>query len=217
VKKRPIIMSGESVKAILAGQKTQTRRVVKSPSGCKNLLLDFNRARVDEGGFFTARGEQYLHVPFCHKEEGWAKEPQDDREMRVFCSYGRVGDRLWVRETFNDDAWDYGHIEYKADYDEGDLIAFEEMGLKWKSPIFMPRWASRITLEITGIRVERLQEIKTEDIIAEGVSSTLRGYDAECDLSDKFIFLWDRLNAKRGYPWLSNPLVWVIEFKPEVK
>jgi hypothetical protein len=89
---------------------------------------------------------------------------------------------------------------------------------EWRPPIFMPRWASRITLEVTGVRVEKVQEISEEDADAEGVVMPDFSDDefdgaGEWTLRMEYAVLWDRLNAKRGYGWDVNPLVWVIEFK----
>ena len=120
--------------------------------------------------------------------------------LTKFCPYGQVGDRLWVRETWQQIK---AGIAYKASWD-----AVPEW--KWRSPIFMPRWASRITLEIIGIRVERLQEIThspfDNDCHAEGFNNP-----SDLCLND-FMRYWDLLNAKRGYGWETNPWVWIIEF-----
>ena len=99
-----------------------------------------------------------------------------------------------------------GGIWYRADNDEW-LQDHES----WRTPLFMPRWASRITLEITGLRVERLQDITEEDAVTEGLPPREQtGFDTA---RYRYHILWDSLNAKRGYAWDSNPWVWVIEFK----
>ena len=121
------------------------------------------------------------------------------------CPYGQVGGRLWVRET-----WDSAHdnvtgtaIFYKADFND----TVPKGDFTWRPPIFMPRWASRITLEITNISVERLQDITAGDCVKEG------SYMAtDKDDEGGFINLWDSINGKT-YPWESNPWCWVIEFK----
>lgn len=153
---RPILFSGEMVRAILAGRKTQTRRVI------------------------------------------WAIR-------RVTgCPYGEPGDRLWVRERFyvQPELWAEGHgpqpVEYAADVADPRMVE-DYVG---KPSIHMPRWASRITLEITGRRMQRVQDISEADAAAEGVGSR-----------EEFAALWDAINVKRGYAWVTNPLVWVIEFK----
>lgn len=137
--------------------------------------------------------------------------------------YGQIGDHLWVRETFSDtyELGDYPGIPfYKATYLQdwkGNDPSPETWDIKWKPSIFMPRQLSRITIEITNVRVERLQEINGKDAVAEGCGLHI----PDCDLlhfggykkaKDEFHALWDSINGKK-YPWLSNPFVWVIEFK----
>lgn len=140
---------------------------------------------------------------------------------QIKCPYGQPGDRLWVRETFCPDWCD--EVIYRADDPTG--RAARDAGYshepKWKPSIFMPRWASRIDLEVVGIRAERLQEISEDDALAEGCEPgggacsgpmdpvEYDGYTA----SDEFAALWDSINAKRGHSWESNPWVWVVEFK----
>ena len=118
------------------------------------------------------------------------------------CPYGQAGDHLWVRETF----WKHetGAIFYKADNDN------IRNGEKFKPSIFMPRSASRITLEITNIRVERLQEISNEDSLSEGIA--IPDEPVHFAPREYFKILWNNINSKK-YPWSSNPWVWVIEFK----
>jgi hypothetical protein len=116
------------------------------------------------------------------------------------CPYGAPGDVLWVRETWADPCG--AQIPaYKAD----NATAWEN--IKWRSPIHMPRWASRITLEITNVRVERVQEISFYELQQEGMQGE------HTKAVKEYIRLWDSLNEKRGYPWSDNPWVWVIEFE----
>ena len=132
-----------------------------------------------------------------------------DAENRL-SPYGQVGDQLWVRETFCDATVGlHGRVLYRA---TGDTAC------KWKPSIFMPRAASRITLEITGVRVERLQNITAADALAEGVIqlpdggyslSDTRHYSDSPD--ESYASLWEHLNGEGS--WNSNPWVWVIEFK----
>ena len=194
MKEHPVLFSTEMVKAILKGRKTQTRRVIKPQPYFDNGLYD--QGWIWEG----------LH----HNDE------TDLKKLIVMsgkCPYGQVGDRLWVREAFCNLCPDEQGFCYKADREHNpasDLCAAE-----WKPSIFMPRWASRTTLEITGIRVERLQEITHEDAIAEGAefmpAAKLR---KERLTVPQIVFagLWDSINGKK-YPWASNPWVWCIEFK----
>ena len=123
----------------------------------------------------------------------------------VMCPYGIAGDRLWVRETFckTGKAKPIFNIEYKASADH--------FHCKWISPIHMPKWASRITLEIKNIRVEKIQDISEQDAKAEGVKPLLPVADVRYKAA--FQKLWDSINATRGFSWESNPWVWVIEFK----
>jgi hypothetical protein len=176
MKERPIIFSGEMVRAILEGRKTQTRRVIKpQPSNIRKSP-------------FSKSGLEDIH--------GW--------EIKL--KYGQPGDRLWVRERWWMDEDDQPAIFYASTDKWSDI--------PMKSPIFMPRWASRITLEIVSVRVEKLQNISDDDAIQEGVDrkiTSIFGYATE-----RYRKLWNYLNAKRGYSWASNPWVWVIEFKEMV-
>jgi len=203
MKERPIIFSGEMVQAILDGRKTQTRRVVTRIGSAKEFIetVDGINKLVDVQSLLSMKPNQY---------------PQ---EARGRCPYGRPGDRLWVRETWGlhpdldgqlkDDGLTPGsidnegfHIGYKADGSGAYCIE------KWRPSIFMPRWASRILLEITDVRVECVQDISYQDMVAEGLYPT-----GKLDCLVAFESLWDSINAKRGYPWSSNPWVWVIKFK----
>ena len=125
------------------------------------------------------------------------------------CPYGWIGDRLWVRETWAKltPAWSENPVEvrYRADFVPAE---FAEM-VRWKSSRFMPRWASRITLEITGVRVERVQDITPDDCRAEGMP-----HDNN-DAGVRYCFgqLWNTINSARGFGWDVNPWVWVVSFK----
>lgn len=200
MKERPIIFSGSMVRAILEGRKSVTRRLVK-PIGCIN---------VDGGGTpFTQRWDEGEQV-------NWR------RDVPRPCD---VGDRLWVRETFRLVAFEHvdGNVSCAVDYRAGEntdlnprlrggVELFDER-TDWRPSIFMPRWASRITLEVTGVRVERLQDISEEDARAEGLQLPPAVVTTAPDAGRKaFARLWDRINGKRA-PWASNPWVWVLEFK----
>jgi len=211
VKERPIIMSTEMVKTILDGRKTQTRRVVKDKH--------YSRWQIDNGIPHNGQdsivvdidGETIIPISYLKV----IYDEQADRVGgRIFCPYGSVGDRLWVKETWVEQS---GDIYFKADWGEDKPVSMVCDNIKWRSPLFMPRWASRITLEITGIRVERLQEITEEDAIAEGMlpEGTLLPnliHSADNPI-EQFAQLWDSLNAKRGYSWESNCWVWCISFR----
>ena len=203
MKKTGIIMSGDHPAKILDGTKTMTRRVIVP----QPMIIDeiFNRPIVA-----WYRGKQYC-------------SPYLDT-LPEFCPYGQVGDRLWVRETWAAEkrldhlnGTQLGEAGYVALWFKATEIPIVSLVRgRWRSSRFMPRWASRITLEITDIRVERLQEISREDIRAEGIGlppSPRFTPTKFSELHQEFAALWDSLNAKRGYGWEVNPWVWVISFK----
>ena len=207
---RPILFSGEMVRAILEGRKTQTRRVVV-PTQSKPRVAPL---RMEPWIIDGEQQEDDYGAP------AWAGfHPEYWGEAKWFtCPYGQVGDRLWVRETWRPCAVPQCSdtaicVEYReSDYCKlGHLSTLNRTG--WRPSIFMPRWASRITLEITGVRVERVQETTTSDIVAEGVLPDTRYLGSANRYRHAFIDLWDDINAKRGYGWASNPWVWVVEFK----
>lgn len=217
MKERPILYNGPMVRAILADMKTQTRRVVKLPH--QNPLGVWEPTTI--GGPNGGRLRTGETIP----EQGaiWHTHTGD------CISYSsQPGDRLWVRETFahvpirEDDGGQgdrMGYI-YRADGesafdaipDEWDFIG------PWKPSIFMPRAASRITLEVTGVRVERLQDISEEDAKAEGIGRYDNGTfgldnPAACMGPTAVVAyhrLWDHINGPGS--WAENPYVWVIEF-----
>lgn len=196
VRERPILFSGAMVRAILAGRKTQTRRVVNPQPG---------------------------HIEWFEHQRGWCAKASEREWAMVRCPYGAPGDALWVREawgfsagvTFDAQArfmreQDRRFIVYRAD--EGASAA------AWGPSIFMPRWASRLSLRVTGVRVERLQEISEDDARAEGMGTLPAGTDEDghpFDASDHrtaFRVGWDTINGKRA-PWALNPWVWVVSFE----
>ena len=205
MKEHPILFSGPMVKAILDGKKTQTRRVVK-PQPHESAGLGFLIPMPNN----TSSVAQFQHV--------------DDRgihshELTVRCPYGMPGDRLWVRETFcvHEDCRSYGaRTVYRADVPDP-----EEW--EWTPSIHMPRWASRITLEITEVRVQRLNEISEEDAIAEGIirdEAWKDGYEMVWHCGDfkmhysakeAFKTLWESINGKDTF---DSRWVWAITFKP---
>lgn len=220
VKERGIIMAGDSVRAILDGRKTQTRRVVK-PQPTSPAVLDDVSARCEEATGYPLEDRR----PYCM----WVGERDGKTwiDQGVRCPYGATGDRLWVREAFFDHG-NYGidaldsiptprdeRIEYRAE--PWDRLGDPKEAGPWTSPIHMPRWASRLTLEITDVRVERLLSITNEDAIAEGCvgGPELEGYSEQnpADPYEEYAIRWDAINGKRA-PWDSNPWVWVLTFKP---
>lgn len=188
MKERPILFSAPMVRAILAGTKTQTRRVVRGP--IEYLGPSGGQDDLSSWGWFFDGEEQHGYMVLARG----MNERFDNGCISIPCPYGVPGDRLWVRETWRGEG--PGSVKYRAD---GDDVG----SLKWRPSIFMPRWASRIDLEVTEVRVQRVQEITREDAIAEGVTT-----------HDVFGFmrLWDSINGKRA-PWASYPWVWALTFK----
>ena len=233
---RPILFSGEMVRAILAGRKTQTRRVVMPmppPNRHDSAVVEYDSVRR-------------MLIHYSRIAGVW-------NEINKWeCPYGGIGDRLWVRE-----AWDimpYGgrdvRLAYRADGEHRRVSAPDGFDLtpyrfeRWRPSIHMPRWASRITLEVVSARAERLRDITEQDAIAEGVERKgdaiwkrddfknhpllpPEGMEANwrcyarhgrftCCISAKqsFMTLWDSINGKReGCAWNSAPWVWAVEFK----
>lgn len=204
MKDRPIIFGAPMVRALLNGTKTQTRRV----------------ARLDDpynGATWVRDGDTWTP---CRDE--LCRGTLDAIGPGIRCPYGVPGDRLWVRET-----WQGGvmvgdtlrrWVRYAAD-DPKDLPE----GTRWRSPRFMPRWASRITTVLTEVRLERVQSIEPEDARAEGIvvprcscetcskTSLICPADGGAYVQD-FATLWDSINGKRD-PWSSNPFVWCLTLK----
>lgn len=207
MREHPILFSGEMVHAILDGRKSVTRRVVKP--------------QVPGMEMWAAK------YPNCYP--GWASNLKHEYGPTTahFCPYGQPGDRLWVREAWairadadNDkeaERWFLGRKSptwYPADGETPSGCA-GGMG-KTRPSIHMPRWASRLTLEVTGVRVERLQDITEGQAVAEGVDTvSMEAVPRQATMSRRADFkqLWDRLSAKRGFGWDKNPWVFVIEFK----
>jgi hypothetical protein len=257
MKERPILFSAPMVRALLAGRKTQTRRVVSE--------------RAKSGPRFNQSPDVWVWI------DGVFRSLLGGREHPVACPYGAPGDRLWVRETWRPYSWHEDNpigIEFAADgarmedlgaldatgyehwyervvlscteecqskgliADEGGNYSWSEgeSPLRWRLSIHMPRWASRITLEITQVRAERVQEISEADAIAEGCAEEpVTTDDIEAMVAERFdetaalavalgpgtitakggyAFLWDQINGERpGCAWSDNPWVWVVEFK----
>ena len=138
----------------------------------------------------------------------WRGLERSQWALSTYCPYGQVGDRLWVRETFYTDNYRRSNglpVLYKAD---GETRS-------WLPSIHMPRWASRITLEITGVKVERIQEIQDTptDALKEGIKLKQPYVHADLKVVADFKELWDSINAKRGYGWDVNPWDWALTFK----
>ncbi|TKU48589.1 morphogenetic protein [Citrobacter sp. wls757] len=209
---RGMIFNSEMVRAILDGRKTQTRRPIKFPFKDRNLGCELSGNEL--AGELSAGN--YLNSPF-----------------------GKPGDRIWVRETFQGPLFDFDQMDayckdstpfekaqfcvYKADGKPAPEFfdADDNLHCCWRPSIHMPRWASRITLEITDARVERLNAISEEDARAEGIidggclncgePEPCACANPEPDATDAFACLWQSIYGQEN--WNANPWVWVIEFK----
>lgn len=209
VKERPILFSGPMVRAILDGRKTQTRRAL-NPQPTKPHYVPFGHADGAVGAIFNDQ-------PGIN---------HGDHVERYWCKW-QPGERAWIRETWDwvagttRDQWKVERFERKAYKADGCL----PVSGKWHPSIHMPRWMSRITLEITDVRVQRLHDISAKDILAEGAverahhdqhlgKMPVSAFDkcAYVDLASLWSAGWDSINKKK-HPWASNPWVWAISFK----
>ncbi|HBX8171721.1 TPA: hypothetical protein MIH42_16890 [Klebsiella pneumoniae] len=222
MKERGMIFNGEMVRAILDGRKTQTRRIMKvQPEPSKSRPGDF--------WFSSKKLESMVHI----SDFAPGNSPIADYHLFIqehCCPFGAVGDRIWVRETW---------ARYNIDQNSHDLAYrattpadWPEEG-RWRPSIHMPRWASRILLEITNVRIERLNAISPEDAESEGLECTnFTGFGDEPGLPsypepdvyfdplkkqwkeyppEAFAGLWESIYGEGS--WKANPWVWVIEFK----
>ena len=198
MRERPILFSGPMVRAILSGTKTQTRRVVKPQP-----VADANWV----GGGYWERNAATITQPIPTR--------LCIPDMTEFGPCGQPGDRLWVRETFAEKLAHTGRPmgwAYRAD---GERAEYELGNGRWSPSIHMPRWASRITLEITGVRVERLQDISEDEARDEGAQSwaaeTVIDGNKYPSCRAAFIELWRSTNSPGS--WEANPWLWVIAFR----
>lgn len=196
MKEYPILFSTEMVRAILDGRKTQTRRVITRLNG---------KGKITELAFKAGR---YI---FRDKYALW--NDVEKKYLLARCPYGQ--DVLWVRETLA--AIDCPPSLCAAYLADGTRVIRDGKTVEWwklstqKVPsIFMPKWACRLWLEIVDIRVERVQEIRVQDIESEGLISEPTEVTKALKM---WIDLWNKINAKRGYGWDANPWVWVVEFR----
>lgn len=222
MKERGMIFNGEMVRAILDWRKTQTRRIVSD----RHLNL------IDLGS----------QIGECYPLECGIDHANSQSYYREHCPFGKPGDRIWVRETYQGPLFDYEHMEsYLEDsskFEKPDFCVYRADGKPapefydaddnlhcgWSPSIHMPRWASRITLEITDVRVERLNGISETDAEAEGINmealfDSQDCYDCIADhnmtgrptAKGAFKYLWESIYGEEN--WQANPWVWVIEFK----
>jgi hypothetical protein len=238
VKERPILFSGPMVRALLDGSKTQTRRVVRKQFGSDAIPAEVPATSPEGWQVSGHSGRWWDDVSGCDADS-------------VICPFGVPGDHLWVRETHEvnrvgyEESWSGGRVhhagvKYQADDGRAEFPIDEALYRKldatesrgWTPSIHMPRWASRITLEVAGVRVERLQDISAADARAEGVEfqehriagdvcrswkaygSANGWYPEGKDSAPRLSFrsLWDSL-ATAESEWIANPWVWVVEFK----
>jgi len=228
-KAKPIIFNGEMVNAILDGRKTMTRRVMKPqpfPLGTQTIT----KICHDEGGGYY---------------QTWSNDEGSYRPLVDGCPYGIPGEELWVRETWAVNhhydglspkmvsvamGGDYAHcIDYRSNDKKKDWSG------RWRPSIHMPRWASRIQLRITDVRVERVQDISMKEVLDEGVHIPMtkegkilervsgkflpsdyrdvNNYTHEGYIKAQFASLWDSINHGLGYGWDTNCWVWIVEFE----
>jgi|SRR5690625_1129481 len=212
---KPILFSTEMVQAILDDRKTVTRRVIKPQPDevARESIPDWS------GDLHQVKAED----PDGNRLFGFCTSPdlaEGDYYGVMKSPYGQPGDLLYVRET-----WQVTDFLHPSDENYGYIYKASENGRdweenadswRWEPSIFMPKAASRIWLTVTDVRVERVQDISDEDIIAEGfqhfTNADYRNFDGTTYIS-WWKELWDSINAKRGYGWDTNPWVWVVEFE----
>lgn len=226
MKERPILFSAPMVRALLNCTKSQTRRVVK--------------LQKEPTTYPQTNGVQFVQIG--GKQYWWNSQPDHPAHVTKACPYGQPGDRLWVRETWQGPLMDLDTMEneYRASPDDfhkpeycvyaadggpaPEFITLDDgLVCRWRPSIHMPRWASRINLEITGVRVEKLQDISEADSVSEGCQAiqgcewrTFEEADAGIPMHkhtaiDAYSALWDAINGPGS--WDANPWVWVVEFK----
>jgi len=229
MKERPILFSAPMIRAILNGSKTQTRRVVKLPPSPKTLGQWEPTTIGGPGQFWSDGSPVPLQGAIWHTRTGKC----------IASPYGEPGEQLWVRETHmvndvrgnripEDERADC-EILYRATDEEWLNQSEDNEGLRWAPSIHMPRWASRIQLEITNIRVERLQDCSPADAVAEGIELSELGRCKMYDYKDgeehvqyagkrftkdpieSYRSLWLSINGPGS--WDANSWVWVVEFR----
>lgn len=194
-KEHPIIYSTPMIKAYMEDRKTMTRRVMKPQP-------------------------KMIHEIFQHQGYVYAQTELLERDKNLLngcvrCPYGQPGDALWIRQTFFANLGkllftkeELSRLKNDKEFNELAQSSGLQIDVKWTPAIFMPRKWSFYTQTITSIRVERLQDITEEDAEKEGIEFVLTHKTRR----DQFATLWDSINAKRGYPWASNPWIWVISY-----
>lgn len=225
MKEKPILFSAPMVRAILSGLKSQTRRILKP----QPVMRDFVNGQMQNG------------LMECHHSGGWCRVTPSGmcdcgkKKGEVWnCPYGQPGDILWVKENYwmHDSPYAFassdgnvtdgdGHrrlVGWSATMDSDSVRIAKDYGCKQRPSIHMYRWASRITLKVTNVRVERLQDINEADAMAEGVfnKSEEKYWDPSRNIHitpnvHDYMQLWDKINGPGS--WALNPWVWVVEFE----
>ncbi|MGI2056206.1 hypothetical protein ACRN9T_03285 [Shewanella baltica] len=207
MKQRPIIFNTEMVQAIVDGRKTQTRRMFKAQPHddwapfSKNAEW-YTPTIIDKRGFYQPANDEVFGV--------------SDEDCAFVSPFGTIGDQFWVRETWRqfNSSDECGCSEYPCGCPNNGTVLFKATGdsgeSKWKPSIHMPRSCARILLEVTAVRVERLDDISEQDAKAEGFDyPAVPGMGWKLNAKHNFLFAWDKIYGNRS----SNPFVWVIEFK----
>ncbi len=227
MKERPILFSGSMVNAVLADRKTQTRRILKGgPVAQETGHWAFTISSTDR----SAEGE-FSYSMLDERGQSFTDRGREITTFRGKCPHGRVGDHLWVREAWalEDLPGDGERLIWRSDVaaswrsERSDVFYLPSnyQPDRWRPSIHMPRWASRIKLEVTGVRVERLQDITDADAEAEGVMSWAASDDGlqmlrACGFAvpdrPSFLFklLWTKINGPDS--WDANPWLWVVSF-----
>lgn len=221
-KERPIIFNTEMVKAILDGRKVQTRRVIKPSIKSEVFVCHQTKSHIiiNDGGNDVkcpyGKPGDLLYVRETWMPASWSGDGDDwCIHYKANGPSGQIIPHLFDDERKELDFWikisdelrEAGCPEHEGYFE--DPTAY----LNWKPSIFMPKTAARIWLEVNNVRVQRVQDITTKDIMAEGLSSKYREFDAECDLNSQWCQLWDSINKDRGFGWDKNPWVWVVDFR----
>lgn len=219
IKEYPIIFSVESIPKLLDGKISLTHRL-------KGL------DHINESPDDWEIRESYLDCISRHKDDfAWTTVFGNKKTGEIWefnSSYGEIGSVLWVREPWcykqdsvtlefsDNEYWYFATTPNVEKFDDDGFPQFNKNGWQaspWLSPIHMPRKASRINLKKTASKLHRLKDITIEEIIATGIATNLREYDAEVDLKEKFAKQWDKWNAKSGNPWDKNPWVEAVSIK----
>ncbi len=200
----PILFSQPMVRAIRDDLKTETWRVADFPSDTESVEWVVDSETMPAGRY-----------------TGWVVKCGAPLLLPRKCPYGKAGDRLWVRETWAHSCphctdihcGNIDHIWYRASESKVSADSFAGEA-RWRPSIHMERWASRIMLEVVEVRVGRIQQITDDSCWHEGVrSDPPKHWYTASNIREKFIKLWNSINAKRGFGWDKNPWVWAVTFK----